>query len=159
MIRIVIVLMVAWVALWSDPTPANLAWGVILGGVLLLFGGRPVTGRALPDPWSALRALARVMVSLVTSSLQVVRASLFPTPERTATAVIEISMQSRSPLVLSLVANSITLTPGTMTVECDVPTGRLTVHVLGPIDVEEFNSQMIALEQLLVRAVGGRAAR
>lgn len=159
MIRIVIVLMVAWVALWSDPAPANIAWGLILGGVLLLFGGRPVTGRALPNPVFAVRALTVVLWSLVTSSLQVVRASLFPTPERTATSVVEIRMKTRSQLVLTLVANSITLTPGTMTVECDVANGLLTVHVLGAIDVAEFNEQMIALEQLLLRAVGGRVSQ
>lgn len=159
MIRIVVVLMVAWVALWSDPTPANIAWGLILGAVLLVFGGRPVTGGSLPNPVYAARALMVVLWSLVTSSLQVVRASLFPTPERTATSVVEIRMKSRSQLVLTLVANSITLTPGTMTVDCDVADGRLTVHVLGAIDVAEFNDQMIELEQLLLRAVGGRVSQ
>jgi multisubunit Na+/H+ antiporter MnhE subunit len=78
---------------------------------------------------------------------------LRPTPERLASKVVAVQLSTTSALVASLVANSLTLTPGTMTVAIDEETFTLKVHVLGEIDEKEFTQQVRALEQRLQRAV------
>jgi multicomponent Na+:H+ antiporter subunit E len=65
-------------------------------------------------------------------------------------------MVSRDPGLLSLVANSITLTPGTLTLEVDGDRGVLWVHLLHlPEGGEaEIIEQTHSLERLGARALG-----
>jgi multisubunit Na+/H+ antiporter MnhE subunit len=97
--------------------------------------------------------VARLLRDLVTSSWTVVVTVLRPTPERLATKVVAVQLATTSALIASLVANSLTLTPGTMTVGIDEETFTLKVHILGEIDEVEFIQQVRALEQRLSRAV------
>ena len=88
------------------------------------------------------------------STWRVALAVLRPTPDRVRAEVVSVPLITRSPLVAAVVANSITLTPGTMTVDVDLTELTIQVHVLGRVDHEEFRRSIVALEQLVIGAVG-----
>lgn len=151
------VLLALWVALWGELSVANVASGIVMV-VLLALVVRPAAGvRHVPSPIGMLVLAWHVLVDLVVSSVGVARAVLQPTPERTATAVVPVPLTTRSPLVASIVANAITLTPGTLTVDVDVDDAAfvLRVHVLGRVDPDEFRAGIALLERRVVAATGG----
>lgn len=155
-----VVLLALWVALWGDLSVANVASGVVVV-VLLALVVRPAAGvRHVPSPIGMLVLVWHVLVDLVVSSVGVARAVLQPTPERTVTAVVPVPLTTRSPLIASIVANAITLTPGTMTVDVDVDGAGfvLRVHVLGRVDPDEFRDGIALLERRVVAAAGGETA-
>jgi multisubunit Na+/H+ antiporter MnhE subunit len=148
-----LLLFVLWILLWGELSVANVASGaVVVPLVTWLFVARTAR-RHLVRPWGALSLSAHVLVSLVTSSLQVVRAVLAPTPARTSTSVQTVALEGGSPFVASVVANLITLTPGTLTLDVDPGTLVLSVHVLGEVDPAGFRREVIDLERRVARAV------
>jgi multicomponent Na+:H+ antiporter subunit E len=149
-----IALLVIWMALWGEVSVANLVSGVVLVGLLaVLFPGTQGYGHRL-RPLGALRLVRAVLWSLMVSTWRVALAVLRPTPDRVRAEVVSVPLITRSPLVAAVVANSITLTPGTMTVDVDLTELTIQVHVLGRIDHEEFRRSIVALEQLVIGAVG-----
>lgn len=154
MIVRVAVLLTVWVALWGEVSVANVVTGLVTGAVMaVLFPSRPEQVHRL-RPLGALRFAGFMVVNLITSSWRVVLAVLFPTPERVATAVLPVRLTSASRLVASIVANSITLTPGTLTVDHDPDTSTLRVHVLGRVDPDAFAAEILDLERRVLAAVG-----
>lgn len=118
-----------WVGLWGAVTPANVLGGLVVSAVLL---------RALPgeaprsaglSPWGAVRFLGVFLVALVQSSLEVVGHVLRPHPGLHP-GVIAVPVAGSSDRLLVLLANSISLTPGTLTLEVDRARRLLYVHVL-----------------------------
>jgi len=149
-----LVLLVVWVALWGELSPANVASGVLVVlGLAVLFPGRGASSHRF-RPLPALRFAAYVAVNLVTSSVAVARAVLAPTPDRVHTEVIDVELESASALVAALVANTITLTPGTMTVDIRRESRTvLSVHVLGRVAHDGFRRDIRRLEGLVLAAV------
>lgn len=151
-------MLVIWVALWGELSVANVASGVIVIAIITaLFPTRNATHRV--HPVGTVRFGLRLMTDLVASSWNVVVAVVRPDPDRTHAEVFEVALTTRSRLVASIVANSITLTPGTMTV--DISDGGvsgtdpfvLRVHVLGRIEAPVFVDEILSLEQRVLAAV------
>jgi multicomponent Na+:H+ antiporter subunit E len=151
----VLVLLALWVALQGDLTLGNVVGGLlVIGALWLLFPlSRRTTHRV--HAVAAVVFLARLMYDLVVSSITVARAVVRPTPSRTVTAVVPVPLETGSRLVTSIVANAITLTPGTMTVDVHTDGGRqvLDVHVLGEFDHADFVASIAALERRVTRAI------
>ena len=119
-----------WLLLVGTLAPAELVAGAI---VALLTSWLSLPRLALLDglrislalPWHVLRFLAVFLVALVESNIDMARRVLAPElPIRPA--IVEVATGLRSRLGRLLLANSITLTPGTLTV--DVLEDRLCVH-------------------------------
>jgi multisubunit Na+/H+ antiporter MnhE subunit len=102
------------------------------------------------------RLLAFVLQSLVVSSFRVLLAVVRPNPKRIATSVQHVTLQSGSPFVGAIVANAITLTPGTMSIELDPQSMLLSIHVLGEVEPDAFQQEVLSLEQRVMRAVSER---
>ncbi|MGA1629270.1 MAG: Na+/H+ antiporter subunit E [Ilumatobacteraceae bacterium] len=151
-----IALLLLWIALWGEVSVANVVSGVVVVAIVgwLFVHDRP--RRYVMRPVPALRLLLHVLVSLVGSSVRVVFAVLFPTRERVATSVQSVALQQGSVFVGAVVANAITLTPGTMSLDLDESTLVLSVHVLGRVDPDEFRRDVLQLEDLVARAVRER---
>ncbi len=161
---LVLWLVVLWVALWGDIT-----WGNVAGGLLVALGvvavARPtgVTGleRSYFRPVAALRYGGYFLAQLVKANLVVAWEIVTP-GSKINRAIIAVPMHTSSPAVVTLVANSITLTPGTVTIEVierDSPaTGladcTLFVHVLHFNSVEAVRQDVLRLERLAIRAFG-----
>jgi multicomponent Na+:H+ antiporter subunit E len=155
--------LVVWLALWGEITWANLLSGVLVVALIGLVI-RPVPREHVVNPLSMARLLVVFVWRLVTSSLIVVRTVLAPTPERLRSGVVRVHLAHRSQLVATVLADAISLTPGTLTldardgrVEDDEATsdGRpvLYVHVLGLADPEAIRDDIRGLERLVVAAI------
>ena len=151
-----VALLLIWLALWGEVSIANLASGVVVVALLnwLFVEDLASTYRVRILP--AVRLLGFVGWSLVASSARVVVAVLLPTPQRTVTSVQQVQLESGSTFIGSIVANAITLTPGTMSLELDPDSLTLSVHVLGEVEPEAFRRGILELEQRVVRAVSKR---
>jgi multicomponent Na+:H+ antiporter subunit E len=97
-----------------------------------------------------------VLKSLVTSSWQVVLAVLLPNARRTATSVQQVQLQHGSAFIGAIVANAITLTPGTMSLDLNTKDLTLSVHVLGEVDETKFRADVLKLEDMVSKAVRER---
>ena len=149
-------LMVLWVALWGEFTVANVASGVVVITIITwLFGGE-TPGSYLLRPLGASKALVYVGWNLVASSVQVARAVLLSNPSRVVTSIQVVQLAGESPFIASIVANAITLTPGTMSLEVDVQSRTIAVHVLGEVDETDFRASVLRLERVISGAFSER---
>jgi multicomponent Na+:H+ antiporter subunit E len=150
-----------WVALWGSFTAANVLGGLAVATVLLLLLPLPEVpreGRARPV------ALARFLLvflwELVKASVTVVRQVLSPRGNLRQ-AVIAVPVVGVSDRLLTLLANAVSLTPGTLALEVDRPRATLYVHVLDigdhPGAADEVRASIVRLERLAILALGSRA--
>ena len=152
-----LVLLVLWVAMWGELSVANVASGVAaVALVTWMFAERSGTTHRM-RPLPALALFVFVGRSLVTSSGRVARAVLFPGPGRTVTSVQTVTLERGSVFVGAIVANLITLTPGTMTLELDPDTLGLQVHVLGTVEPAAFRAEILDLERRVAAAFRERS--
>ena len=153
-------LTVVWVGLWGSLSPANVLGGVAVG--LLLVRALPltdVTSSSMVRPVHLLRFIAFFVVDLVRSSLQVTVLVLAPR-RALRQAVVAVPVRGASDQLLTLLANAISLTPGTLTLEVDRPRSTLYVHVLDVgADVEQVRRDILVIERLAILAVGSADCR
>lgn len=139
-----------WVLLNGEPSAGNVVGGLLVAtGVLVLAPVAAPRRHHDVHPLAALRFLLFVLGSLVTSSLAVAATSLRPTDARLRAGFVRVELPGATPLVTTLVANAITLTPGTLTVtadaDADADASVLHVHVLGLADPEAFRAEIAEL--------------
>lgn len=155
----VVGLTVVWVLLQGDLSAANVIGGALAALVVLV--AVPV---AAPDrrhrvhPLGLVRFLAFVGWSLVTSSATVARTVVAPRPERLRAGFVRIELPGATQLVATMVANAISLTPGTLTVTASVDDDGavLHVHVLGLADVDAYRAEVVDLQRRATAAVSPR---
>ena len=159
---LVVWLTVVWVGLWGDVSAANVLGGLALA--VLLVARLPLTDiheTGLVRPLGVLRFAFFFAGDLVRASVQVVRLVLSPRPLRPA--VIAVPVRGASDGLLTLLANAISLTPGTLTLEVDRPRSTLDVHVIdggeGDLAVERVRADILRVEHLAVLAVGSAQGR
>ena len=158
---LVIWLIVLWALLWGDFGIDNLVAGLVIALIVTVIA-RPtgVSGyEAAPfRPWWVLVLCGYFLYLLVVSNLSVAREILRPRPQLQR-AIIAVPLHAGTDGVVTVVANAITLTPGTLTVDVrsgDETTGRqpvLYVHVL-QLDREATLDSIYRIERLAVRAFG-----
>lgn len=156
-------LTVVWIGLWGSVTAANVLGGLTVAVALLLT--LPLTDVPDQDDVHAralLRFIGHFAVDLVRASLQVALLVVRPRA-RLHQAVLAVPVRGASDRLLTLLANAISLTPGTLTLEVDRPRSTLYVHVLdvgpGTGGVERVRADILRIEHLAVMAVGSRQGR
>ncbi len=162
---LVVWLALVWAFLWGDFGLASLTAGVGVA-LFVVWIGRPahVHGMQLMSfhPLSALVFVAYFAVQLVKSNLQVAWTVVSPRPN-VRTAIVAVPMHVASDGIVTVVANAVTLTPGTLTVDVrDSDDGTppvIYVHVLQFDDAESVRAEVLHLERLAVRAFGSRQQR
>lgn len=152
--------LVVWLALWGEVTVVNVASGIAVVAIIALVF-RPVPQRHTVHPLALLRLLAVFVWRLLSSSATVVVTVLSPTPARLRSGVVGVELAQPSPLVATIVADAISLTPGTLTL--DVRYGQddpghaappvLYIHVLGLSDPDAIRDDVWGLERLVVSAI------
>jgi multicomponent Na+:H+ antiporter subunit E len=151
---VVVVCAGAWLLLHGEITVANVLWGVVLGaGLAVVFPIDPSARRHRLHPWALIKLIAFVLTALVVSSMEVIKLIVRPTPKALRAGVVRIPLEHNSPLTTTIVANSITMTPGTMTLTAGVEPPELHVHAIGLADVDEFRDSVRALERRVVAAL------
>ena len=152
--------LVVWLALWGEVSVINVASGVLVVAILaVLFRPEP-RGHTL-HPLALVRLLAVFVWRLVSSSATVVLAVLAPTPARLRSGVVGVTLSHPSTLVATIVADAISLTPGTLTLEARYADDEslpaeppvLYIHVLGLSDPAAIRDDVRRLERLVVSAI------
>ena len=147
-----------WVLLWGDVTPANILGGLVAAGTLLVvFPTRSTTPRQWFRPGATLRFAAYFAVKLIEANI--VLAWEIVTPRnRIREGIVAISVKDCRPGLVTLVANAISLTPGTITIEVDPDREELYVHVLHLRDVEMVRHGLLRFRELALLAFGSPGA-
>ena len=141
-----------WVGLYGEASVANIVGGIAIAGIVWFVTRERATQHVRLRPLAAVALLAFMFVNLVRSSLRVLVAVWLPTPERTSAHVHIARLQSGSPTVAAVVANLITVTPGTMTIEVADDSREIHVHVLGEVSAASFEASVADLERRVVAA-------
>lgn len=147
-------LTLVWVGLWGSVTVANVLAGLVVAVLVVLglpmpaidYHGRIRVGRLL-------LLVGRIAVDLVVASTQVAMLALGRRTPRSA--VIRVALRSHSDLYLTLVAQLVSLVPGSMVVEAHRVSGTLYVHVLdvAPDGIEAHRRDVLAIEERVLRAL------
>jgi multicomponent Na+:H+ antiporter subunit E len=126
-----------WLVLSGHPTPLHLAQGVLAAAVVALLNRdlEAVSASVRAGP-RFLRYLPWLLKEIVLANVQVVRLVLDPRLPIDP-VLVRVPTRLRSPLAVTTFANSITLTPGTVTV--DVEGDELVVHALTAQTPESFS--------------------
>ncbi|MEV5410784.1 Na+/H+ antiporter subunit E [Thermopolyspora sp. NPDC052614] len=154
------VLIVVWCLLWGSFSWANVIGGLVLAVVVIVvFPLPPVTFAGRVHPLGLARFVARFLLDLVVSSVQVAWLA-FRFGHTPRGAVIAVPLRVRSDLNLTLTGVALSLVPGSLIVEADRAAGVLYVHVLGVRDhdeAERFRRDVLELEARVVGAIGSAA--
>lgn len=150
-------LTVMWVLLWGELTVVNVVTGVVVAVALVLVfppgasNDDPIVVRPLP----ALSFLLWFLGQLVITNVAVAKEVLLPRSQsQIRPAVVAVRLRTSSGRLATIVANAITLTPGTLTIDARGRPALLYVHVLSFTDVESAVADVEDLERRVVAAFG-----
>jgi multicomponent Na+:H+ antiporter subunit E len=150
---VAVVLTVTWVLLQGEWSAGNVLGGLLLAIVIVVaFPPRRRGYRHRIHPVAFVRFIAFVLYSLVLSSWAVIMTIVRPTPTNLRSGIVTVRLESDSPLTTTIVANAITLTPGTMTLTARTGPAELNVHVLGLDDADAFRASVADLERRVLAA-------
>jgi len=154
---LVVWLTCVWVALWGDPSAATAAAGAFIGTVLVVLF--PVERQLAPVIRPvALTRLVVVFVWRLVAASAVVAWEVITPRNRINEGIVAVPVLGASDLVVTIVANAVSLTPGTLTLEVDRTGSTLYIHVLHLHDIESVRRDVQKFEELLIRAVGNADA-
>src|SRR5690606_10022142 len=108
----ILLLVVIWTALWSDVSAANLLSGLLVAIAIVVLFDTWHTGNLVVRPVHAARFGLYFLYKLVESSVVVARTVISP-QHRVHTGIVAVPLQGCSDAVATLVADAISLTPGT----------------------------------------------
>jgi multicomponent Na+:H+ antiporter subunit E len=146
-----VVLLGTWLLLQGEVSVANVLGGAVVAAALVVVfpvGAHVVHHRL--HPWAFAKFIGFVLWSLVLSSWEVIKIVVRPTPTNLRAGIVRVRLQHESPLTTTIVANAVTLTPGTMTLTARLDPAELHIHVLGLADAEEFKESVYDLERRTV---------
>lgn len=157
-------LVAVWVLLWGGLTLANVVGGVLVVGTLLVLVPRPA---ASPDeaapiirPLATLSLVVWFSWKLVEANVKVAIEVLRPERStRIRTAVVAVALPGCPRGIAAAVGNTITLTPGTLTLDIHPEVPTLYIHVLQYSTTEEIRADVYEIERRTVAAVGSAVAR
>lgn len=161
---IVVWITALWVLLWGSISFANVAGGLLVAFGVLVFARLPRIQHVAPEQRSRINPLAclwlgvYVLYKLAAANLYLAYEVVTPR-NRINTGVIAVPLRTESETAMMMVANMITLTPGTVTIEAVGTPPVLYVHVLHLHDLEEIRADLLHLEELTVKAFGSQAMR
>ncbi|KAB2370679.1 MULTISPECIES: Na+/H+ antiporter subunit E [Actinomadura] len=153
-------LTVVWMLLWDRPTVGNLLSGLVLAVLLQLAFPLPPVGPQLRLRPLGLAAFAlRAAADLLHSAGPLAWQAAGGRGRAKRNSVIAVPLRTRSDLILTVMAISLSATPGTLVLDVRHSDATLFLHVLGAADdaaVAKARRDVQALERRTVRAFGTR---
>jgi multicomponent K+:H+ antiporter subunit E len=125
-----VLLAVVWLLLRQSAAPADLLGAVLIGLVVPRLAHRFLGAPARPRAWLvASRFVLVVLWDIVISNVTVARIVLNPASDPHP-AWVPVTLTTRHPLAITLLAAIITTTPGTVSCVVDDESGQILVHAL-----------------------------
>lgn len=146
-----LLLALAWAALAGQFDLPNLVFGFGLGFVMIYLARRR-TGR---DDYPIrvvriIRFIGYVLWEIVVANVNVARQVLFTPQDRLRPGIVGVPLDLTSDVQITLLANLITLTPGTLSLDVSADRKTLFVHAIDVTSPEEFRR---SIKQGFERAV------
>jgi multicomponent Na+:H+ antiporter subunit E len=150
-------LVLVWVLLWGDWSWANVLGGLVVAvAVVNLLPLPDVVQNARLHPLAFGRLVVFFLRDLTVANWQVAWLAVRPGgPPRGA--LVRVGLRTDSDLLLTLVAEALTLVPGSVVLDVDRPHRELSLHLLHVRDGEDLCRQkasVLATEDRVVRAFG-----
>ncbi|MEL6891413.1 MAG: Na+/H+ antiporter subunit E [Actinomycetota bacterium] len=162
----VIWLTVLWTLLWGNFSWANVLGGIAVSIAVVTLARLPRATRRADDsvtrvnPLKTLRFIAYAFWSLLQSNWVLAKEIItFRDDESINAGVVAVPLRTDSDTIMMVVANLITLTPGTLTIEVSGTPPVVYVNVLHLHEIEEVRAELLRIEELAVHAFGSRSAR
>ena len=159
-IATIVAVTIIWTLAWGSLTVANVLSGVAVALLLLLVVPDDTSGLRRRSPVRP-RAIARfgghVLLKVVESNVVLSR-EVLSRGSRINTGVVAVPLPDCSDGLITLITNTMALTPGTMPIQVDRNPTVLYVHVLQLSDLEEARRDIQHLADLAYRAFGSEAA-
>lgn len=137
-----VLLALVWVALTADFTPSNFYVGFILT-YLLLGLLQPTLGTS--NYFDRVRAIFNFILfflwELILANLRVAVIVLSPRL-RVRPGIVAIYLDAETPIEITLLANLITLTPGSLSLDVSTDRRVLYLHAIDIDDVEQFRQEI-----------------
>ncbi|MEM8647695.1 MAG: Na+/H+ antiporter subunit E [Pseudomonadota bacterium] len=132
-----VLLALAWTSVTGAFTALNFAFGFVLSGIaLLLIRGQLDTFNHFRKLYRSIALAVVFVVELVKSSVSVAMIVLSP-GRKLQPAIIAYPLTVKSDAEITLLANMITLTPGTLSMDVSDDRSTLYVHAIDAPDIEQ----------------------
>jgi multicomponent Na+:H+ antiporter subunit E len=150
-------LVLVWILLWGTWSWANVLSGVTVAlVVMLVLPLPPVVGGTRVRPLPLLLYIGHFLVDLVVSGAQVAWRAIGPGGVQQG-AIVRVQLRADSDLLLTVVAETVSLVPGSLVLDLDREEQLIAVHLLHVddlADVERQKADVLAIEERIVRAFG-----
>ena len=149
-----ILLAAAWVLMTGSFEFLNYVFGFAIGYTVILLMSRSVSAltdypRRLPRAiYFLLYFIGELIKSNVKIAFDIITPTFLGKP-----GVIGIELEAKTNLEITLVANLITLTPGTLSLDVSANKKILFVHAMYLIDEDEVRAELKHLEQRLLKVM------
>ncbi len=138
-----ILLAIAWSALTGQFSPGDLAFGFVLGYAILWSLRRQLRGeRYFTKVPQVIYFVAYVAWQIILANLNVARTVLFTPKEQIRPGIVAIPLDIRTDVEITMLANLITLTPGTLSLDVADDRSCLYVHTIDVGDPEQFRREI-----------------
>lgn len=149
---LLVMLIVVWVALWGDLTWANVVSGIGVGALVVAVSP-PTSGNLRLRPVATARFAVIFLYKLIEATLVVAWEVLTP-KNRIREAIVAVPLGDLPDAVVTVAANAVSLTPGTLTLEVARDPLVMYVHVLHLDSVEGAREEVYAMVDLACAAFG-----
>ncbi|TFV90479.1 Na+/H+ antiporter subunit E [Blastococcus sp. CT_GayMR16] len=150
-------LVVVWILLWGTWSWANVLSGLTVALVVMLVLPLPsVVGGTRVRPLPLVLFVGHFLVDLVVSGAQVAWRALGPGGVQQG-AIVRVQLRVDSDLLLTVVAETLSLVPGSLVLDLDREARLISVHLLHVADLADVAAQkadVLATEERIVRAFG-----
>lgn len=132
-----------WVALANEVSAGSVVMGCLVGLVIPVltqpfWPDRPLLRR----PWLSLAYLGIVLHDIVVANIQVARLILFRRNDELRSAYVTVPLALTSPEAITVLAGTITMTPGTLSAELSADGRALLVHGLDVPDPDALVAEI-----------------
>lgn len=156
----ILIMVIVWCALWGSISPMTLAGGVVFGFlVTVVFPLPPMHWEGRFRPIGAVAMVAHLLWDLVRSSWRMLQLAFERKVDLNA-GIVRVDLASDSDLYEVIVAELISLVPGTVVVEVVRHPRRLYLHALdlvGPDPIAGVQRMVHDVEGRVLSAFGSRA--
>ncbi len=138
-----VTLVLLWFLLANQWKLGSLVMAVLLATLIPLLSARWWPDRPIiRRPFGLLAYMALVLWDVIIANFQVARIILFLPADRIRSAWITVPLDLTSPEAISLLAGTITMTPGTLTADLSADGRALLVHALHAPDPDAIRTEI-----------------
>ncbi|HEY9423527.1 MAG TPA: Na+/H+ antiporter subunit E [Microterricola sp.] len=156
---LLVILVVLWVLLWDDITLMTIVTGTALALLVTrVFYLPPIALSGRLNPWRLLIFVGRMIYDIMVASVYVAWLAINPRYQP-INSILAIKLHTRSDLVITLTAVSISLVPGTVVIDADREHAILYIHALGTRtneDIDRIRREVLGTEERIVLAIGAK---